>query len=187
MTVSALELVSQYSDGPLASDDSVQLKPVTVIDVLDRRVEVLLSGRRQWAELALPYRYDAVVGDSVLVIGQADSCYVIGLLSGRGKMTLQAPGDLDLHAPRGRIALVAGKGVLINSPLFEVISKKMSLTAESVLQNFNTFSSWVKNAYDLRAGSVHTVVDSMYRLKARRIRERAQEDVKIDGQVIKLG
>ena len=168
-------------------DSDVYLRPGKVVEVTQRRLKVDLMGNKMWANMAMPYRYDAEIGDIVLAIGQEECLYVIGVIQGQGKTTMQAVGDLELRAPKGRIDLVAAKGVNVRSPSFHVITKKLEFVAENVVECFNNLTSWIKDAFDLRAGSVHSTVESTYRLKAGQIRQKAREDVKIDGEKIHLG
>ena len=41
-------------------------------------------GNKMWANMAMPYRYDAEIGDIVLAIGQEETLYIIGVIQGHG-------------------------------------------------------------------------------------------------------
>jgi len=183
MTVLPLKFQADTYPG----DSDVYLRPAKVVEVARRRLKVNLKGNKKWANMAMPYRYDAEVGDTVLAIGQEDDLYVIGVIQGHGKTTMQAAGDLELRAPKGRIDLVAAKGVNVRSPSFHVITKKLEFVAENVVERFYNLTSWIKDTFELRAGSVHSTVKSTFRLKAGRIRQKAREEVNIDGKKIHLG
>ncbi len=183
----AMKLISESTRKPENSDTEVCLRPVRVVKVEQRRLQIDLMGSEKWADIALPFKYQAMVGDHVLVIGQQDAFYVIGVIEGKGKTTLMAHGDLELHAAKGKIDLVAAMGVNIRSPSFQVITKQLDLVAENVVERFNNLTSWIKTTFDLQAGSVHTKVESSYRLKAEKITQKAREDLKLDGKKIHLG
>lgn len=183
----AMKLISESTRNLEHSETEVCLRPARVVKVEQRQLQVDLMGSKKWADMALPFIYQAMEGDHVLVIGQQDAFYVIGLIEGKGKTILSAPGDLELHAGKGKIDLVAAMGVNIRSPSFQIITKKLDFIAENVVERFNNLTSWVKNAFDLQAGSVHAKVESSYCLKAEKIKQKAREDLKLDGKKIHLG
>ena len=183
----AMKLISESTRNSKHSDTEVCLRPVRVVAVDQQLLQIDFLGSKKWATMALPFRYQAMVGDHVLVIGQQDAFYVIGVIEGKGKTTLMAQGDLELHAARGKIDLVAAKGVNIRSRSFQVITQQLEFVAENVVERFNNLTSWIKTAFDLQAGSVHTKVESSYRLKAEKITQKAREDFKLDGKKIHLG
>ncbi len=168
-------------------EQSTHLGPARVKNISGGRVELDLFGEGVWAFLALAYPYQPEEGDTVLAIGQGGFWYIIGILQGKGKTTFTAPGDLELRCPRGRISMIAAKGVLIKSPEVKVIAKRLELLAETFMERFVNATRWVKEALQLHAGRMRTVVDGDYRLKGERILERAEGDVKIDGKKIHLG
>lgn len=171
----------------LTLDHSTYLGPARVRELAGNRVQLEFPDERPWALLALAYPYQPEVGDTVLAAGQGEIWYVIGVLQGTGKTTLTVPGDFEVLAPRGRINLVAGKSVEIRSPEVKLTAGKLQLAARSLVERFTDASRWIKATWQIRAGRVRTQVEGDYRLKAKRINERADEDVKIDGKKIHLG
>ena len=163
------------------------LGPARVVAVGAPGVRVALAGREAWAVMAIAYPYMATAGDVVLVIAEGDSCYVIGVLDGTGKTSLEVPGDLELRAPRGRIDIYAAEGCRIQSPSLELVAKRMEFVAGSILERFDDATRWVKNTFQLRASRVRTRANKAYDVLAGRILIRARDDVKVDGRKIYLG
>jgi hypothetical protein len=170
-----------------ANLEGVQLGTAKVIQVIAARMELELQGEHTWGVNALAYPYQPVVGDSVLCIRQLGACYVIGVLRGTGKVSFTAPGDVDICAPRGAISLTAREGVRIKSGEISLTANQLSIVARSVMESFNDATRWIKESFQLRAGRMRTIVQEDYRIKADRIIERAEGDVKIDGKKIHLG
>jgi Protein of unknown function (DUF3540) len=123
----------------------------------------------------------------VLAVGQSGAWYVIGVLQGSGKTVFTVPGNFEIMAPRGTISLTAAKAVHLKSADVKITAKKLELVAQSIFERFTDATRWVKQAFQIRAGRVNAVVRSDYRVKAERIIERAEGDVKIDGRKIHLG
>lgn len=171
----------------LKLDVSTYLGPARVRRVSGQQVQLEFPDELPWAMLALAYPYQPVVGDNVLVAGQGQNWYVIGVLQGTGKTTLVVPGDFEVLAPKGRINLIAGKGFQLKSPEVRITAGKLDLVAKRISERFLEATRWVKNAWRIRAGQVRTEVEGDYQIKAKRIIERAEEDVRIDGDKIHLG
>jgi len=171
----------------VALDHSTYLGPARVCRVAGNRVQLEFPDELPWAMLALAYPYQPVAGDIVLAAGEGQNWYVIGVLRGTGKTTLMVPADFEVLAPRGRIRLIAGKGVQVKSPEVTITGDKLELVARRVMEQFAEATRWVKEAWQIRAGRIRTQVEGDYRLKAKRINEHAKEDVKIDGNKIHLG
>lgn len=171
----------------LELEQQTRLSPANVLCVDGERVQLEFPDEIAWAAVALAYPYSPVVGDSVLAIGQNGSWYVIGVLKGCGKTTLTVPGDLAIRSATGAIELDAPKGVKLKSPTVQIAADKLEVAARSVFERFAHATRWVKETFQIRTGRLRTRVDGKYDLKAERIVERAEGDVKIDGAQIKLG
>jgi hypothetical protein len=172
---------------PLTFDRGAFLGPARVCEVSGNQVQLEFPDELPWAILALAYPYQPAVGDNVLAAGQGQNWYVIGVLQGTGKTTFAVPGDFEVLAPRGRISLIAGKGFLVKSPEVKITAGKLEVVARRVLERFSDATRWVKGAWKIRAGQVRTRVGGDYQINADRIIERADRDVRIDGDKIHLG
>ena len=172
----------------LAAIETIQyLGPARVAAVAGSRVKLEIFDERVWAVMALAAPYRPEIDDVVLAISQADACYVIGVIKGKGKTTLTVPGDLDICAPRGRIELSAANGVRLKSAEVSIVADRLEVLARSAFERFGEVTRWVKGAFQLRAGRVRTHIETEYDICAERILQRARKDVKIDGQKIHLG
>jgi len=171
----------------LLLEQQTTLRPARVVCTDRHRVQLELPGERVWATMALAFSYEAVNGDTVLAIGQEGEWYVIGVLQGSGKTTMTVPGDFSIRAPAGAIELSAARGVQIKSPSVQVIADKLEMLARSLVERFDHATRRVVGMFQVSSGRLRTRVGSTYDLKAGRILERADGDVKIDGREIKLG
>jgi len=166
---------------------SGSIAPATVIETDNKRLLLEVHGQRHWSVMALAYRYEAVPGDKVLVANDGETCYVIGVLEGRGNIAVVAPGNIEFRAPHGRIDMVASEGIEVRSNRVRVASSTLELVAEKAVQRFSSLDQWVRETLYTNAGRVLSRVTETYRLKAGKIVERAKGAVKIDGDQIKLG
>jgi hypothetical protein len=166
---------------------STYLGPARVAEVADRRARLLLHDQEFWAVVALAFPYQVTVGDTVLVIGQDDGWYVIGVLRGSGKTTLTVPGDLELRAPHGAIELHAARRVCLRGPVVRLAAGRLELVARSAWERFTRAARWVQETFRVQADRVLTNAHSEYRLKAGSIKEKADGFVQIDGEKILLG
>jgi hypothetical protein len=151
------------------------------------RLLLAMNDKQAWACSAVGYPYSFQVDDVVLAIGQLDDWYVIGVLHGSGKTSLQVPGDLQLIAPCGSIELVAAKGITLRSPTVQIVATRLHIAAKKLRERFEQASCWVTGGLNLVAKRMTTKVGQSYRLSAGKIVERAAGDVKIDGNKIHLG
>lgn len=131
-----------------------------------------------------------------------------------GKTILTVPqGDLDLRAEN--IRLDAQNNIALNSPEFSLVAGKGDIMITDAQYKGARFGATIaqtklflgklnstvgrliekaKNAYrqvdnlnQLKAGRMRTVVEGSYHLKSERIVEKAEKDVRIDGEKINLG
>lgn len=137
------------------------------------------------AQLALAYPYRPEPGDVVLVIGEEEA-WVIGVLSGRGVSRLQTPGDLEIEAG-GEVRISARKGVSVDAPEVALRASKMELAAERLFTRCADAYHWVRGVSQWIVGRSRTVADDTVTVRARRIVEFAEDDVKIDAKQIHLG
>lgn len=171
----------------LELEQQTRLTPARVLCTEDNRVQLELPDERAWAVVALAYPYEPVRGDTVLAIGQDGAWYVIGVLQGSGKTSMTVPGDLCIRAPFGAIELTAAQCVKIKSPAVQIVAGKLELLARSVVERFTHARRWVTETFEIRTGRLRTRVKGTFDLKADRILERADGDIKIDGRQVKLG
>lgn len=163
------------------------LGPARIVDAGGDRVRLALNDSAVQARLALAYPYAPAPGDVVLVIGQGEEYYVIGVLEGRGKTVFAAPADLEFRAPSGSITLAASQGVKLASSQVDVRAERWDVTAAEATETFGESYRRVQGAAQVRAGEMRQQVDGKYTVQADRIREVAEKDVHLDGERINLG
>src|SRR5262249_8664048 len=113
--------------------------PAEVVEALPHEIEVrLTSGGLARARLALAFPYEPAVGDEVLVIGNAEGHYVIGVLRGSGRTALSFQGDVDLRAEGGVLRLSSDKAVEVAAPEVTMLADKLLQIADAVAQRFVT-------------------------------------------------
>ena len=177
----------QIANAKVTLDQRTYLGPARVREIDGRQVQLEFPDELPWAVLALAYPYQPVVGDTIMAVGQGRDWYVIGVLEGTGKITLLLPGDFTVLAPKGRINLIAGKGLHLKSPDVKITAGKLELVAKRILQTFSDAICRVKNTWQVYAERLCARADADYQVKAARIIQQAQHDVRIDGEKIHLG
>lgn len=163
------------------------LGPADVTEVRPCEVEVRLGGGALvQARLALAFTYEPQPGDEVLVIGNTDGHYVIGVLHGTGKAVLSFPGDVDVRS-EGVLNLSARKGVRLEAPEVEVQAGKLRVLAGALVQKLTSLRQHVSELYSVRAGQAHTVVDGASFTQSKSATILTEEKVTINGKAIHLG
>jgi hypothetical protein len=171
----------------LPAAEGQYLGPGEVLESGSCAVEVRLRhGAVVRAELALPAPYAAEVGDSLLVIGNAEGHYVIGVLSGSGRTELSFRGDVDLRAG-GTLRLSAERGVRIEAPEVEMRAGKLKTFAGAVTQTFTELRQRVIELLSVQAGQTHTVVQGSTFTQSKSATLLTEEKVTINGKAIHLG
>ena len=164
------------------------LGPAEVLATGRRLLDVQLpSGEEVEAELALAFPYKPAVGDILLVIGDAERRYVIGVIEGKGELSLDFQGDVRLHSQNGELTLSGDKGVLVRGPVLDVVVESFSVLADKAVQKFTTLNQRVRELLTLRAGEAHTIVDETALQRAKKYAVVAEETASVNGKQILLG
>jgi Protein of unknown function (DUF3540) len=170
----------------MLTETKTYLGQATVLRIESERVLLALPYGDAWARSALAYPYHPALGDVVLVVGDEDAAYIIGVLSGTGRTVLVVEGDLELRSS-GRMKLTSEECVEIESPHILVKADKLETFARTVFERAVSSYRWVKEVLQLQAGRTRTLVDGHATLQAERITQQAEKDVKIDGRQVYLG
>lgn len=169
--------------------DAPLLGPALVLEAAPGTLRLLPSvgpGEPVDAVPAMPFRYDARSGDTVLAIGQAGRWYVIGVLNGHGATVIEAPGDLSVTAPNGTLRLAAA-AVEVDASRVETVARHVAVTARALVNKVQEATLWVAGRLDTRAGSSRLTVDGLHAVHAEQVLALARKQVKIDGETINLG
>lgn len=161
------------------------LGPACVKQVTADKYLIEFEGREVWATLALGYPYAAKPGDVVLAIGAAET-FVIGVIKGSGETRLSVSGNLTLHAT-GRVDIEAGKGISLQSPRVSVRAEHYETFAQKAVMRCVQGFHWIKKTLQIVAGRQRTMVEGESTLHAKKITGIAEDEVRLDGNQLKLG
>lgn len=166
---------------------NMHLGPAEVVQDLGDRLAIQFPDQKTQAVKAITPHYTACPGDQVLVIGQSDTFYAIGVIRGRGKSHLCVDGDLNLQARGGKLSLQSDVQVQLHSPKVSLRTLSFDMIAEKATETFTHLYQTVTKKLHLKAGSSQTQVVNESTLSAGSITQQAKEDVRIDGDRINLG
>ena len=168
-------------------DAPLYLGPAKVVETRGTVVEVELpQGNRENARLALAYTYEPCVGDEVLVIGNVDGHWVIGVIHGQGPAVLRFPADAELSAG-GTLRITADRGVDVRAQDFSVTTQKIRMIASEVAHSFKSLRQRVQELLSVQAGQTHTVVEGSMHSQAKNATILTEEKVSINGKEVHLG
>ena len=145
------------------------------------------TGEEVEAQLAVAFQYTPSAGDRVLVIGNDEGFYVIGVLAAqRRDHNLSFAGDVEVAAT-GKLRLRGEQGVELTGP--EVVGRagKLEMMARSVTQHYDRVRQRVVELLSLQAGQTHTVVEGSAYTRAKSATLLTKEKVSINGKSIHLG
>jgi hypothetical protein len=170
-----------------AGQTGTWLRPAAVVAVAADSLTVDAGDRGTvTARMAMPIPYAAAIGDELLVLGEGEHAYVVGVLRGAGTMRLELEGDVEISAT-GKLGLRAGASVTIDAPEVQVRSGRMSMLAGRVTQAFDSVRTTVRELLLVRAGEQQTFVDGTSHLQAKNARMLSESKVTINGKEIFLG
>jgi hypothetical protein len=173
---------------PRTSQSHSLLGPARVVTATRSALEVELpGGDRRDAVPAFSVPVALAAGDTVLVIGQGEALYAIGVIRAEGAARVSFEGDLDLHAQGGVLTLHGDRGVKLHGPALEVLVERFSVIADAAVQKFTTLHQRVKDMLTLHAGESHTIVDETSLQRARKVALIAEETASVNGKQILLG
>jgi len=164
------------------------LAPAQVVVDHGDSLEIAFPDQRTTAVKAIYPAYQAIPGDTVLVIGETSGpFYAIAVIQSQQPATLQVNGDLRLQARGGRIKLESDVGVEVRSQHVLIQALRLETLASTAKQTFQQLSQWVAGKCSLAAKQSVTQVEEESSLVAGKISAKARGDVQIDGNRINLG
>jgi Protein of unknown function (DUF3540) len=164
----------------------LDIGPAEIVAVRGSDVDVQLAHGVVPARVALAFLYQPNVGDTALIVGDARGHYVIGILHGTGRTTLDLPGDVDLRAG-GTLRLSAADAVEICAPRVHVETGSMRTLAGAVVERFQSLRQRVVELVSLHAGETHTVVEGAANAQSKSATILTEENVMINGREVHLG
>ena len=185
MVTTALSFVGQLDKEALGGR---YLGPATVTRVGAAVLEARLPGGEEVSpKLALAFPFVPADGDTLLVIGQGDRYFVIGVLESTGQTELRFRGDVELRAVDGTLELHGEKGVALHGPQIDIKTKTLGVLADRVTEAFGTVFTRVKALMSVHTGETDTVVHGEWSNRSERAAITSQEVVSINGKEVHLG
>lgn len=173
---------------PVRTPSAPALGRATVVETRPGAVRVeLANGAQVRVELALAYTYEPVRGDEVLVIGNGEGHFVIGILSGAGKSTLRFPGDAELRTERGVLRIVGAAGVELEGPQVAITTDRLQVIANAVVEKLGTLHSTVAGLFSLRSGEMQHVSQGSIHQQSKRASLLTEDKIYINGREVHLG
>ncbi|HVA11645.1 MAG TPA: DUF3540 domain-containing protein [Stellaceae bacterium] len=141
--------------------------------------------RRFTPAFALPY--EPAVGDQLLVIGNDQKLYAIGVIAGAGRLSLAIGGDVSLHAIGGSLTLCGDKGVAIEGPNVGIATQRLELVAESLSEMFGNAVRRVRDLFTFQAGESHSFIEGHTSQHSKTAVINAAGTVTVTGEQVHLG
>jgi hypothetical protein len=167
------------------------LGPARVIRLVDGALMVALEDTTDVtvmrATMALAFPYHPVVGDKLLVIGDAHAFFAIGVLDGRGRTNLSNPHGLSLHAEDGALRLVGDRGVRLSGRWANLQSERLRLLAATAVRTFGDMSTRVREGLEVEAGEVDELSQKRWLLQARHVVLKALSGARVKSTAVRLG
>lgn len=147
----------------------------------------LEDGTVVWARMALAVPICPAVGDELLVIGQPDRHFVIGVLHAHGPTAIAYPHGLELSTGTGPLRVQNQAAVEIDTPTLNARAGRIEIAAEVMWQRLTHCFQWVRDLMQSRLGRRRTAIETTSVERAGTIITKADDTVKIDAPTIHLG
>lgn len=174
------------SPAALAGENGLYLGPAKVLRVEAGAVYVECPDAYARAVSALGFPYEPLPGDLVLVIGQSNAWFIIGVLSGTGKTILQLPGDLEVRAPQGSVSIHAGKDIRLQAAAIRLIGLDIELLGKWIWHRCEELSQKIQGLFRTESGSCEQHVQGDMHNHAARMTQSADGDIRLRGKTINL-
>lgn len=136
---------------------------------------------------ALTVPYAPRPGDQLLVIGDAAAFYVIGVLDGRGAVSLSNPAGVALRAEGGALRVVGDRGVRVAGARVRLETGWLRQLAVSAVTTFGERVTHVREAWKVEAGQLDERSDGRHLLQARRAVIKALTSARIKSTTVRVG
>jgi hypothetical protein len=164
------------------------LGPATVVQANANGVRCSLpSGALVEPRLALAYPITPAEGDTLLLIGQDERYFVIGVVATKGATHLAFRGDVELRSVDGKVSLHGERGVELRGQTIELRSQKLRVLAEKASEVFGSVFTQVKDLLSVHAGASDAVVHGQWSQRAEHASITSEEVVTINGREVHLG
>jgi hypothetical protein len=123
----------------------------------------------------------------LLVIGQGDDWWVIGVLAGRGKASLALQGDVAVRAVDGVLSLDGDRGVVVRGPTVDLHAGSLRTFARDALTTLESLVQRVAGLVSSHARQSYTLVEEDAVTQAKTAAIQTEGAVTINGKEILLG
>lgn len=147
----------------------------------------LPNGESIRPRLALAYPFVPAAGDTLLVIGEKERYFVIGVIESTGRTELRFQGDVEIRAVDGTVELEGARGVSFAGPQIDIKTKQLSVIADKVTEAFGSVFTRVKALLSVHTGEADTVVHGEWSNRSERAAITSQEVVSVNGKEVHLG
>lgn len=159
-----------------------------VVRIAGRSLVVELEdATRVFATSALAFPYQPVVGDELLVIGDARSFFVIGVLEAHGRASLSDPKGVSLHAENGRLRLIGDRGVSLRGRRVFVHAERLKTVALTAIRTLGQAHTDVRDALKVEAGEVDELSQGRWLLQAKRVALKALVGARLKSPTLRVG
>lgn len=178
---------------PDSSATTTYLGPATVLAPAKAGPQVLQveladdNNRQVSVTPAFTFPYEASAGDTLLVLGQGNNYYAVGVIAGSRPKSLMFPGDAHVGTIAGKLTLASDQAVELRAPKVTVRTGLLRTVAANVVEKADNFRRWVRNVLAIRAGESRRLVDGEDSTRCENSTTLAKDTVKIDGDQLHLG
>lgn len=146
------------------------------------------DGREVAVEPGFTFPYTPAPGDRLLVIeGEREAHWAIGVISGRAPEALAFPGDVTVRAVGGTLNLRGDEGVHVEAPLVSLRGEALRTIVGTLSERADAALRLVKDLLTVRAGESRRTVMGEDHSRSKRSVTLAEGTVKIDGGQVHLG
>lgn len=170
-----------------AALDGRYLGPAVVTGVGAGQLEAQLpSGERVHPKLALAFPFTPTLDDSLLVIGQGERYFVIGVIESTGTTHLRFQGNVEVCAVDGTLDLRGERGVELRGAQIDIKTRALNVVAEKATEVLGTMFTRVKELMSVHVGNADTVVRGQWSNRSKRASITSEEVASINGQEVHL-
>lgn len=153
----------------------------------DHVVAVLEDGVEVKVAMAFAFPFTPQPGDSLLVMGQGQQFFAVGVLGGAAPKSLTFPGDAEIRTLGGTLTLASDTAVEVIAPRIVLRAGILRTMARSIVERADFVQRWVRGLLAVRAGSSRRQIDGEDSTRCQRSVVLAKETVKLDGDQLHLG
>ena len=182
--------IASLAEKRLNAPATTYLGPAKVIRKQGHSILVELENGDANQVLASPaftFPYEATADDMLLVLGQENNHFAVGVLSGSKPQTLEFPGDAHVLTVNGKLTLASDQAIELRAPKVTIRTGILRTIATTVVEKADSMRRWVRGMFALRAGESRRIVDGEDSTRCENSTTLAKDTVKIDGDQLHLG